>query len=307
MTRRIRSQQEDLWSTARGGLDLEIARIRIRLRPSDHRMKIGVAPQYIPFLRHQASEAVDIDLTVHCQEIPPIAITSSLFQSEGVWALGKSEDRFVFSFTSSLLDPPLYKLALLSADFSRGDVFVRSDMGLVIDDSIYPLEFPLDELLITHWLAQGRGVELHACGLCLEGKGLVCCGPSGAGKTTMAQLWLTAGCGDVLSDDRIILRGDDGLCAYGTPWHGDAGVAVNRDCRLAAVFFLEHALDNRVHPLTPVEAASLLVARSFSPFWSRERLEATLEFIARVAETVPCYRLGFVPDQSIVGFLGSLL
>lgn len=269
-------------------------------------MKIGVTPEYIPFLRDEAGETADIDLTVHCRDIPEMPLTSLLFDSGGVWTLGMSGDRFVFYFTSAAADPPLYKMAVMAADFSRGDVFVRPETGLVIGDVLYPLEFPLDELLINHWLANGRGMELHAFGLCLNGKGLVCCGQSGAGKSTLARLWQKAGYGDILSDDRVIVRTDNLLEAYGTPWHGDAGVASDMGCPLMALFFLEHAPDNRLHPLTPAQAASLLVARSFPPFWSKEGMEATLSLISRLVERVPCYRLGFVPDQSVVHFLTSL-
>ncbi|HXF06412.1 MAG TPA: hypothetical protein VNM72_13500 [Blastocatellia bacterium] len=285
---------------------LEIAETRIRIRPSDHRMKIGVTPEYFPFLRETPCDAADIDLTVHCQEIPQIPLTLSLFDSGGVWTLGLSGDRFIFHFRTLAADPPLYKLAVMSRDFSKGDVFIRPDTGLVIGNVLYPLEFPLDELLVNHWLANGRGIELHAFGVCFDGRGLVCCGQSGAGKSTMARLWQEVGCGQILSDDRVILRLQDPPKAFGTPWHGDAGVASSTGCPLMALFFLEHTPENRRQRLTPAQASSLLLARSFPPFWDKERMEATLDVITRIVERVPCYRLGFVPDQSIVHFLKSL-
>jgi hypothetical protein len=284
---------------------LEIARVRIRIRSSDHQIKIGVTPEYIPFLREKPCDAADIDLTVHCQEIPEIPLTLLLFDSGGVWTLGLSGDRFVFHFRTTAAEPPLYKLAVMSGDFSRGDVFVRPDTGLVIGNVLYPLEFPLDELLINHWLANGRGIELHAFGVCLNGGALVCCGQSGAGKSTMARLWQQAGCGEILSDDRVILRLQDLPKAFGTPWHGDAGVASNTGCPLTALFFLEHAPENRRQRLTPAQAAPLLLARSFPPFWNKESMEATLDVISRIVERIPCYRLGFVPDHSVVNVLRS--
>jgi len=36
---------------------------------------------------------------------------------------------------------------------------------LTADDASRALEYPLDELLITHYLSLGRGVELHGCGM----------------------------------------------------------------------------------------------------------------------------------------------
>jgi len=43
------------------------------------------------------------------------------------------------------------------------------------------LEYPLDELLITHYLSLGRGVELHASGMVRsDGESLLFVGHSGA-------------------------------------------------------------------------------------------------------------------------------
>src|SRR5207237_1133299 len=73
--------------------------------------------------------------------------------------------------------------------------------------SVSPLEYPLDELLITNWLSCGRGVEVHACGLVdRESGGHLFLGHSGAGKSTTTLLWKKLRDVRVLSDDRIILR-----------------------------------------------------------------------------------------------------
>ena len=57
---------------------------------------------------------------------------------------------------------------------------------------IYPLHYPLDELLMVHLLARGRGVEIHGSGIVdADGYGTLFAGQSGAGKTTMSRLWLS--------------------------------------------------------------------------------------------------------------------
>ena len=81
--------------------------------------------------------------------------------------------------------------------------------------SSYPgvaLSYPLDELLIMHRLTQEKAIELHSCGIVRpDGTGNLFVGHSGAGKSTTTRLWMERENVEILSDDRIIVRRDDGL------------------------------------------------------------------------------------------------
>src|SRR3989449_11671129 len=137
----------------------------------------------------------------------------------------------LFPYTTlfrSALGPLPYKVASVDRGFTAGEVWLHQPYfpsGL----PVHPLEYPLDELLLIHLLAAGRGVEVHACGVVApNGQGYLFVGQSGAGKTTMARLWQKAQAGGIriLSDDRIILRKSNGtVWMYGTPWHGEAAMA----------------------------------------------------------------------------------
>ena len=98
-------------------------------------------------------------------------------------------------------------------------------------------------------------------------------GQSGAGKTTMARLWLAEPGAVILSDDRIVLRSElDGVWMYGTPWHGDAPLASPRRARLARLFFLRHDTSNAITSVSGSRAAARLFAASFPPFHSPPQL-----------------------------------
>lgn len=71
---------------------------------------------------------------------------------------------------------------------------------------IDPYFGPTMELLLMHYLAQERGVILHACGIVIEDRGIPFLGESGAGKSTLARMWDQENGVDILSDDRIIVR-----------------------------------------------------------------------------------------------------
>src|SRR5262249_3947103 len=141
-----------------------------------------------------------------------------------------------------------YKSAWFNEDFTRGEVLLLKRY-FDQETPLYPLEYPLDELLMIHRISRGEGAEVHGCGLVTsEGQGLLFIGHSGAGKSTTSRLWLNQPGTTVLSDDRIILRVQNGtLRMYGTPWHGDAGLAAQAFAPVHKIYLLQHASRNEAH------------------------------------------------------------
>jgi hypothetical protein len=166
----------------------------------------------------------------------------------------------------------------------------------------------MTEILMVNLLSRGRGVLLHACGVAtIGGRGHLFVGVSGAGKSTLANLWRRRSDVVVLSDDRVIVRrrGEE-FWAHGTPWHGDAKLASPVAVPLERIYVIEHAEENRAVPLKPVDAASRLLVRAFPTYWDAEGMAFTLQLLGQLSQAVPCYELGFVPDQSVIDFVGSL-
>jgi hypothetical protein len=127
---------------------------------------------------------------------------------------------------------------------------------------------------------------------------------SGAGKSTMADLWAGRTGANVLSDDRVIVRRNNGgFWMYGTPWHGDAQMASPDGAPLKQIFTIRHSSRNRSVPLGTADAASKLLARSFPTFWDADGMAFTVDFLGQLAQSVPCNELGFVPSPDIVDFV----
>ena len=136
------------------------------------------------------------------------------------------------------------------------------------------------------------------------GNGHLFAGQSGAGKTTMAKLWQQEEEVVILSDDRIILRNIEGkLWMYGTPWHGEAGLAHPARARLTRIYFLRHGQKNEIVSQRAAEAVGRLFAHSFPPFYSLAGLDFTLGFFEEVVTAVPCDELRFLPDQRVIEFI----
>ena len=227
-----------------------------------------------------------------------------IFDSKGAWKLYEDGESFLFHLHSETIGPAPYKISRVTKDFTSGEVVFHSPY-LDSTKPLYPLEYPLDELLFINFLSLGRGVEVHALGLAdSNGVGRLFLGQSTAGKTTMARLWEDDPGVTILSDDRIILRKmDNQIWMYGTPWHGEAGFAAPTRVALNKVYFLRKGMGNQLLPMKEVESASRFFSCCFPLFYSRNAIDFTLRFFDEVAKNVPCYELSVVPNKTVVEFL----
>jgi len=263
----------------------------------DSTAKIFLADDQAPDIRVRASWRQKL----HSPDAPGI------FDSGALWQLYRDGDRHTFTFISPKYGRTPYKIAHFDASFESGEIFLsRECFGA--DEQLYPLEYPLDELIMMNLLAAGRGVEIHSSGIITpEGQGLIFAGQSGAGKTTISRLWQAETGADILSDDRIIIRKRNGqFWMYGTPWHGEAALASSKGTPLNAIFFLRQAMKNEIVSQSNAVTAARLLACGFPPFYDPAGLEFTLGFYDELTTSIPCAELGFVPDRTAIDCVRSL-
>jgi len=280
-----------------------VAEVRVEMNSPPGGPVLTLPPSLAPF--QAGAGPAGITLTVDWADEIPEPSGEVLFDSGGVWTLHRRGSQFEFVFLSPAIGGGPYKTAVMDGDFRCGHVWLsRRVFGA--RSEVYPLEYPLDELLVIHRLARGEGVEVHACGVADEqGRGLLFLGHSGAGKSTLARLWQSAGRTRILSDDRIILRGDADapgpgrITMHGTPWHGEARLALPISAPLCGVFLLEHAQGrNELELLPPARAAAELMSRSFLPFHDADGLAFILQFFGDLVAEVPANVFRFLPDAS---------
>ena len=236
--------------------------------------------------------------------------TPSLFDSGSTWRLYESEDALQFDFAVPAAGQIPYRRLFVDRHFSRGIVQTNVSCFEDFPQAKNPLIYPLPELLIMHRLSQERAIELHGTGIVRSnGVANLFIGHSGAGKSTTTRLWTSREEVEVLSDDRIIVRYDDGrdgpagptgMRMYGTPWHGEAMFASPNSAPLTRIFVLEHGHGNVITRLTRSQAVGELFARAFVPFHRHEYIENALSFLEHLASSVPCYRYSFEPDERAV-------
>jgi hypothetical protein len=220
------------------------------------------------------------------------------FESPPIWTLYHSNGTRIIRIYENM--PGLERILVLPSEPNSADLYFPVDTDTAVD----PFSGPTLELLMINYLAQGRGVILHGCGIEKDGEGILYVGESGAGKSTLANLWKAEGGIQILSDDRIIVRkkGND-FRMYGTPWHGEAHFVSPRAVKLKKMFFLRHAEENDVQHLNAAVTVQQLLQCSFPPFWEAAGMEYTLELFSELSTEVPCYQLDFKPDRSAIDYI----
>ena len=161
---------------------------------------------------------------------------------------------------------------------------------------------------MTNYLSKGKGVILHCCCLNDHGQGILFSGESKAGKSTIAELWKGKEGVTVLTDDRAIIRKiGNRFYAYGTPWHSTAKVHSPEHVPIEKIFFIKHAKENAIVRKEGVECVSNLLVRLFPPFWSQSGMQYTLQLLDELGKEVPCYELGFVPNETVLDFARRII
>lgn len=248
-----------------------------------------------------AGTRCDVEVNVSWTDGIPLPNGKAAFDSGGLWSAYSEHGGTGFYFQTDFLGAEPYKYAWFSSDYSRGRVLLLRRY-FATDVPVYPLEYPLDELLMIHRISRGEGIEVHGCGVVTaDGTGRLFIGHSGAGKSTSSRLWLKQPGARVLSDDRIIVRMHDGVTyMYGTPWHGDAGLAAQASSPIHQIFLLQHGAENEIIPLQSGQAAAEIFTRVFVPHHSAVSLRETLSFVEKMVSALPVARFRFRPDDSAI-------
>ncbi len=266
---------------------------------------------------------IDIEIVDNLPEAPkadPVFITYHFQDGSENWRLQKRGKTFIYK--SPLKGKK--QLMLVSKNFSRvkayllpkdkkvvlgkdNNGFVKKNKGFTWNTSDIIYDF-LQVLLINYFAVRNEGIFTHAVGIKdLDGKGLLFCGKSEAGKSTTARIWHRHSKAMVLNDDRIIVRKiKRKFLIYGCPWHGDFNdylISRIESAPLGKLFFIHHAPRNTVRDISQKKAFKLLYPALFPTFWDKRCLENIVSFCHDLIATAACYNLGFVNDKRVIKFV----
>lgn len=285
-------------------LQLRIAEIGIELRwEGAQRVEEATNKFYRGFV---SNGHADVRLQVHCGELPRMRPEAMIFDAvQNHWQLSRLDGQYLFEIFDTLPPHEKIQLACMGPDFRAGEVYLQPEKTVPGRSwSLTRLMRPFGELLLINLLSQDRGVLVHGLGVSDQGEGLLFIGQSGAGKTTLANLYKPHQDVSILSDERVVVTQVGGqFWLSGTPWSGGAFTVSAETVPLRKVLFLEHGPRNVLMAERLIALGSLFFQQLFLPFWNGEALAFALSFAEELLSTVPSYRLGFVNDAGVIEFL----
>jgi hypothetical protein len=258
-------------------LALTIADIPVTLEWSPPISRVEAPAAYQPFL---SAGRAGLRLRLS-KEGRHLSAGVKAFECSPIWSLYRSSKGSAFRIYESY--PGLGHTLFIphEGQYARLD-FSRSDWD--------PFAGPAMELLV-----------IHACGIDAGGKGIVFAGESGAGKTTLSRLWSAKRGIEILSDDRVIVRQQDGgFRLYGTPWHGEACFAAPGGVPLERIYFIRHGRSSHACEMSAGGGVRELLKCSFPPFWDARGMRSSLEIFEELACAVSCEELSFTPDRDVI-------
>ena len=262
---------------------------------------------YSTFLRASPADGPCID-TVEMEviegKVPRPDLLEPLFDTGDAWELLADDRRCVFRTRTREVDgEPLWSMTI-DRGFNHGRIycsnaaFVSSGKSMLARNIVqYPSRSAFDD-------SCGRGPLGSAPAARRRRQNrwqwrVVFAGQTGTGKSTVSRLLGGENGARFLSDDRIMLRRFGGkLSMYGTPWPGDAGIAINESVPLKAICFLRHANGTSLRSLKPEEVLQRLLPVASIPWYESGLTEKALNLCEFLIERYPAYELSFHPQAN---------
>jgi len=304
---------DDCISDRISSLNVGIARVNFTIHCSDAPLTNELqSSSYTPFITDhpiRAAGSFTVDVTLEIRDLPSSEGLEEVFEDCGSWSMLKKGIEYYLVLNPGLPDGPEsiihFEPLLEKVIVYCGDLNVVSVAGKKLVRN--PFIYPLDQLLLMYALAERKGALVHAAGLDYHGKGFLFAGRSGAGKSTLARNFASKGY-EMLSDDRIVTRRINGsFRMFGTPWPGEAGIALNKDLPLDGIFFIRHGTEHVIKELKPAEAVERLMPVTSIPWFDRKTMLSILSFCEDMTAHVPAYELSFRPDNGVVDALEEFL
>ncbi len=273
----------------------------------------GTLSCYQAFLKPLLDNADNISVSLN-RGSPKLAAehTDILDSGDGTIWSRCGDYHLVEKVVPHLSSSPIWTVVIHSEKLEAEIWFSDQYLDIQEKQGLWPVaapSYPIDQQLAIHFLARRQGVLLHSAGIEYMGKGFMCSGVSGSGKTTIYRMFAETEGFDLLTDDRVILRtnGENGVVMHGTPWSGKGQYATSGRAPLKAVFFLKKDSEVRETRLSASEAVSRFIPVASVPWFSNELTTDTLKTIEAVAQGTPAFDLHFTKTTETIQLVTDIM
>lgn len=285
-------------------MNICIAGVNFSIRCQDSVKLQDHNPVYSSFLvTKNNSTNIDIDVSIEINNFPDMSKQAKIFDSGHAWSMFMDNEDYVVVMNPQGSDKkPVWTARFdhavqkVTISIGKGLIHKHNDLFMVPNLVTYPL----DQILLMYLFAQKEGVLIHAAGLCFRDTGYIFPGKSGSGKSTISRQLTGLDDYEFLSDDRIIIRkSNETFKAFGTPWPGEAGIAVNKNATLSGIFLISQASYNKIEEIKPQKAMERLLPVVSIPWYDKDIMIKILDFCEDLISNVPVYELYFKPDIEV--------
>jgi hypothetical protein len=288
--------------------NIQIANIDIVVSSQNSKTFSKFSSEYSTFIIgvNSIDKPADIHVEIELEDVPhDNKYPDTFFDTGDSWSTYIDENKeYLFALRPPELSGQAVWIARCKRDFKNITMFVYDQHRNTSDREsgiLNHFSYPIDQIILMYFLSQRHGAIIHAAGFSLNGKGYIFPGKSGAGKSTLSRQFSAKSNYEFLSDDRIIVRNiDNSFNAFGTPWPGDAGIAMNKSAPLAGIFFISHGNVNRIEKISPQDAVKRLLPVVSIPWYDRDALTGILDFCNDLIAHVPSYIFHFKPEPEAV-------
>ena len=187
-----------------------------------------------------------------------------------------------------------YEITLSEQDL-KDEMTYQSDGKVYVNEEISALYRKIADILIERNI-----IVFHSSAFSVDGQAYLLAARSGVGKTTHARL-LNEYLGDrfiYINDDKPLVKVDDDITVYSSPWNGKERRGNNISSPLKSVIFLDRGISNSSKRITNKESIYIkLLSQIYLPKEKSKR-EKALKIVDIILEDINFYQINVNTDIS---------
>ncbi len=222
----------------------------------------------------------------------------TLLSSTKFWKLWHNKQGYIVEFFND--KNIITSVVHTSYDFSKNSIYILES---IIRETIF-LPSDVHAFLMVGYLNwHDTGLFLHGAMVEYLNKGIVFSGISGSGKSTISALFSQTTKSPIITDDRILVRFENGIQGFSTPYDWKIERCQNKNMPLKCILYVKHGRSNAIRTLSYDEKIKYLLTTNLIPFYVPNGISKTLNAFNNIINNIPIYEYSFIPEKSAIKHL----